>query len=176
MTPDSPPPVIVQPPVARVARLPVFGPIQHVGASARWAWAGVALGCIGVLGVARSLEPDPRGYGTHQQLSVYRYPCSFVLTSGLPCPTCGMTTSFSLIMHGRFLTAFKVQPAGAVLCLATVALTALALSATVFGRMISVNWDCVGPVRVALGVGFLIVLGWGFKMAHGLITGTLPVQ
>ncbi len=42
-----------------------------------------------VLGVARWLEPDAKGYGTHQQLGLP--PCSSILLFGSKCPACGMT-------------------------------------------------------------------------------------
>ena len=140
----------------------LFGPRLRVGPTTRFAWAGVAVGCLLGLGVARYLEPDTRGYGTHQQLPFYGYPCGLVLTSGLPCPTCGMTTSFSSVMHGDFVSAFKAQPAGAVLCMGAVALLVFASYVVFSGRVMAVNWDRLGPVRLMLGLGFLIlgVLIW----------------
>ena len=137
-------------------------------------WAGVAAACAALLGLARYLPPDGRGFGTHQQLGIP--PCSFVLTSGLPCPTCGMTTAFSLVMHGRPWSAFKAQPAGALLCIATVGLLAASVYAAVTGRIVSVNWDRLGPVRLALGAALLLMLAWGFKIAYGLLTGALPAR
>lgn len=160
----------------RVAYNRVFGPRSRVRWNARLAWGGVVLACVAVLGVARYLEPDPRGYGTHEQLSLYRYPCSFVLTTGLPCPTCGMTTAFSFMMHGHPWLAFKVQPAGAVLCVAAIVLLGFSVYVVVSGRIVSVNWNRVGPVRLMLGFGLLILGSWGFKIAYGLITGTLPIH
>ena len=53
----------------------------------------LALGLAGVLGTARLLEPDPRGFGTHTQLGLA--PCAFARITGRPCPTCGMTTAFA---------------------------------------------------------------------------------
>jgi len=103
-------------------------------------------------------------------------PCSFVLTTGLPCPTCGMTTAFSFVMHGRPWSAFKAQPAGALLCIATVGLLAASVYAAVTGRIVSVNWDRLGPVRLALGAALLLMLAWGFKIAYGLLTGILPAR
>ena len=46
-------------------------------------------------------------------------PCGFYTIFHKPCPSCGMTTSFSLVMHGRFAEAAKAQPAGIFLFLTT---------------------------------------------------------
>jgi hypothetical protein len=40
--------------------------------------------------------------------------CSFRAFTGIPCPTCGMTTVFVLITHGRLLDAFRLSPLGVV--------------------------------------------------------------
>jgi hypothetical protein len=159
----------------RPASARLFGPRVRLNGSARLLWAAVALGCVAVLGIARFLTPNPAGLGTHQQL-IGMAPCSFVLTSGLPCPTCGMTTSFSHMMHGHPLTALKVQPAGAVLCLATLVFAFFGIYAAVFGQTVTLNWDRIGPVRFMLALGLLILGGWAFKIAHGLLTGELPIR
>src|SRR3954447_16098360 len=66
---------------------------RHLCRSTRLVLAGVAV-CLGtVLGVACWLRPDPRGMGTHQQLGLP--PCTFYLYTDVPCPSCGMTTSFT---------------------------------------------------------------------------------
>ena len=120
------------------------------------------------------MPPDPRGFGTHERLGLP--PCSLVLTTGLPCPTCGMTTAFSLMMHARPWSAFLVQPAGAVLCLATMVLLLVSAYIAVSGRTVTIDWDRLGPVRLALSGGLVLMLGWGFKIAHGLLTGALPAH
>ena len=39
------------------------------------------------------------------------YPlCLIYLTTGLTCPTCGMTRAFSCVFHGRFLDAWGYNP------------------------------------------------------------------
>ncbi len=123
--------------------------------------------------MAAFLPPDPRGHGTHEALGMP--PCGFMLMTGLPCPTCGMTTAFSLIMHGRPCAAVIAQPAGAAICLGTFMLLGASLGAAIRGFMVSPNWDRIGPVRFMLGFGFLLLAGWGFKIAHGMIAGTLPI-
>jgi len=41
--------------------------------------------------------------------------CAFRSMTGLPCPTCGMTTCFIAMAHGRFLDAFQISPMGSVI-------------------------------------------------------------
>ena len=43
--------------------------------------------------LARSIEPDQRGYGTHEQVGLP--PCTFIRVFNVRCPTCGMMTSFA---------------------------------------------------------------------------------
>lgn len=38
--------------------------------------------------------------------------CLFRQRTGLPCPTCGMTRSVVLTLHGRLPAAFRLNPAG----------------------------------------------------------------
>jgi hypothetical protein len=83
-------------------------------------WNGVVafLGTT-VVGLAGVLSPDPSGMGTHQRLGLP--PCTMLQYTGIPCPFCGMTTSFSHMAHGQPLQAAQAQPMGVVLFLLTVA-------------------------------------------------------
>jgi hypothetical protein len=82
--------------------------------------------------VGRWLDPDPRGYGTHEQL--WLPPCRAMSVFGIPCPVCGVTTALSLAAHGRWLDSFATQPFGCVLALALFALALAALAAHLAGR------------------------------------------
>jgi len=70
---------------------------------------------VGGFGVAAWLEPESRGFGTHMQLGLP--PCSFEPVFGLPCPSCGMTTSFSYFVRGQWLSALRANAAGLLLAL-----------------------------------------------------------
>ena len=87
--------------------------------------------------VARFLTPDPRGLGTHQQLGLP--PCSMRVLFNLPCPGCGMTTSWSLFSRGNFNDSIQTNTGGFLLaCLATVSL-AIGLHAIVRRKPASRN-------------------------------------
>jgi len=71
-----------------------------------------------VLTLSRWLRPDARGFGTHEQLGLE--PCRFQAVTHIPCPGCGLTTSFAAMAHGHPLDAFAAHPMGPALFLLTV--------------------------------------------------------
>lgn len=75
---------------------------------------------FGLLAVAGTLTPSESGKGTHQQLGLP--PCTFEVWFRLPCPTCGMTTSWCHLMNGNVAESWSANPGGT--CLAV--LSALA--------------------------------------------------
>jgi Protein of unknown function (DUF2752) len=129
--------------------------------SARLPAAGVFLACAAVLGVSAWLRPDPRGYGTHEQLKMGR--CGMLVTTGLPCPTCGMTTAFAHTVRGQWITAVRAQPAGFLLCLATAATALAAGRAALTGAwpVRALLW--LTPYRLFGGLLLLLLGGWAYK-------------
>jgi len=140
----------------------------RIGSAPRLGWAGrvfaLALAgvCLAVLVTAAGISPDPRGVGTHTQLGLA--PCQFEARLGIPCPTCGMTTSFAHFVRGQLLASLYVQPFGPVL--------ALAAAMAVWGG-IYVGWTgrpVYRMLRLTRGVGWLIplfaavILAWGWKI------------
>jgi hypothetical protein len=59
-----------------------------------------------------SSDGEPLTHGTHRQLGLPA--CHVQSLLGIPCPSCGMTTSVSLCMHGDFTAACRVNWAGVV--------------------------------------------------------------
>jgi Protein of unknown function (DUF2752) len=106
----------------RVARHPLGWPI-------RCSFLIAAAGLGGLLVVARSLEPDPRGFGTHTQLGLPH--CAFLTVTGRLCPSCGMTTSFAWLTRGRVDLSWQANPAGCLYALLTVPLVSWLVSSAV---------------------------------------------
>lgn len=122
----------------------------------------VFLGGAAVLGVASRLQPNPAGLGTHRQLGLP--PCQFEQVTGIPCATCGCTTSFSHAANGSLLDAFLTQPFGGLLALMT------AMAVIVSGYALVSNMPVMPLIRfISRGrvIAVLLVymmLAWGYAI------------
>jgi len=157
--------------------------VKQVAASppVRWARQSVNLRVRGVLLVLPSagllamsfyLTPRKAGYGTHEELGFP--PCSFLVHTGYPCPSCGLTTSFAAVAHGDVVGAFLAHPFGIPLFAGVAAVGLAGLGELLLGR------DFLRLLRpgawwaAAVIVGLLV--GWACKIAIGVSNGTLPVR
>ena len=109
-------------------------------------------------------RPDgsARDMGTHRQLGLPE--CTFKHATGLPCPSCGMTTSFSLLMHGDPLNSLRANWVGTGLALFCLALIPWALASVWLKRpLFIVSLEKAMTVAV---VGFLVfmLLRWGIVL------------
>ncbi len=103
----------------------------------------------GVLGLARSLVPDPRGYGTHTQLGPG--PCTFARMTGKRCPTCGMTTACAWFVRGRVDRSWRANPAGCLFAGLTIPLIVWLLACVVRSEPVGVR--SVGGALMGLLLG-----------------------
>jgi len=136
--------------------------IAPVSGWARWSYALLLLGVLVMVGVGLYLTPDPAGHGTHQQLGLP--PCTIYYLTGRPCPSCGLTTSVSAILHGQFGLAWRANPMGFVIVAAAVVVALNSLLALLWGRSVRIEntrftllllallalWLLHGVVRFAL--------------------------
>lgn len=128
----------------------------------RLIFAGLAAGAITALALACAIDPDPRGHGTHEQLGLP--PCGLVAEYGIPCPSCGFTTTFAFSVRLRFWEALQTQPFGVLVFLGFA--FAVPLGVAVGWRRFSVlhatdSW----PWWRILGLTMLLYLaGWGYKL------------
>lgn len=105
-----------------------------------------------LLGIAGWLRPSPNGLGTHQQLGLP--PCTMRVLMNLRCPSCGMTTSWSHLMHGNLLGSLQANSGGALL-----GLTSLAAGPWLAASGLRGRWLLGPPQELAvLGVAALIVV------------------
>lgn len=111
---------------------------------------------LGVTTVAMVLSPDPHSHGTHQQLGLPA--CPSVIAFHRPCPGCGLTTSFTAMVHGDFAAAFRANMFGPVLY---VLFTASALVCG-WGWLRKVRFDTdTKAFNIALGVLVGMFLAYG---------------
>lgn len=71
----------------------------------------ILAGLVGLtlLQLAVWLQPNPSGFGTHQQLGLP--PCTFQFWFDIPCPSCGGTTAFAHFVRGQWGSALRANAA-----------------------------------------------------------------
>lgn len=142
------------------------GPSQEVPYEFTWG-ASLLSGFVCMLAtslliVAANLTPDASGMGTHSQLGLA--PCGFLDRTGVPCATCGMTTSFALAADGRLIASFINQPAGALLALLTAIVALLSGYASFKGLslfpLLGVFWR---PMTI-VAFGVIVIAAWVYRI------------
>ncbi|MEZ6042539.1 MAG: DUF2752 domain-containing protein [Planctomycetaceae bacterium] len=114
--------------------------------------------------VAADLEPDPRGFGTHQQLGLPE--CVFRQVSGFNCPHCGMTTSVSHLFRRNLKASVRANPMGLVIIpLMGVFVVAMFLSSVTGIRLKILQFENV--LRVVVIFLLVSILIWSLRTLHG---------
>jgi hypothetical protein len=126
----------------------------------------IALLLIAVFTVAVRLDPYQRGKvwfeETHTQLGLPA--CTFKVWTGLPCPSCGMTSSFALLMHGDVWHSLQANAVGTLLALFLLAFIPWSLVCAFRGRLLflhSLERDLTCVVGVFLT---LLLIRWGLVL------------
>lgn len=132
------------------------------GAGPRVVAATICAIATAVLVVAWWLTPDVSGMQTHRQLGLP--PCGFMVTTGLPCATCGMTTAFSHAAHGQLWAAFRTQPAGAVLAMLTAAASLVSAWAAATGMSLAPLGRWLWRPTIVWSLGGLLIAAWIYKI------------
>jgi hypothetical protein len=97
--------------------------------------------------------------------------CGFKQQTGLPCPTCGMTTATLAFAQGKVAEAFYIQPACGLICFVMVLTAVLAFIIAVFGvyfRFIERFFIEVKLRYMILALIIIIVAGWAVTLARAL--------
>jgi hypothetical protein len=119
----------------------------------------MATGLITVFTIAIRLNPYVNG-GTARTMETHRQlglpPCTFYALTGLPCPSCGMTTSFSLLMHGDVVHSVRANAVGTLLAVFCLALIPWCLASAALGRLLFVT--DLEAVLIRLIIAFLVLM------------------
>ena len=96
-------------------------------------------------------------------------PCGMKQRTGLPCPTCGMTTCVLAFARGQVLTAFYVQPAGALLCWLLIVVAFFAFLTAVLGvyfHFFDRLWAELRVRYIVAGLLVILAAGWAVTLAR----------
>ena len=129
-----------------------------------WLLLGVALGGIAALLVlGLFVDPDPRGFGTHEKLGLPA--CKMMEWWHVPCPGCGVTTSVSLAAHGRFWASIVNQPFGFVCALGVPLYAVFCGVIHLRGRDLNDELHRLKLGKLGLAIACVLVLSWIYKIA-----------
>ena len=112
--------------------------------------------------LARSVEPDPRGFGTHQQFGLPE--CTFQILWNRPCPGCGMTTCFAHLVRGEWLAAARANPAGFLLGTVCALLIPWIWACVWRGETIGVNDPLLGLLWMVISLATATASVWGLRL------------
>ena len=119
-----------------------------------------------VFGLSIWLDPyedgEPREMGTHQQLGLP--PCQFNTMTGAPCPSCGMTTSFALLLHADVWNSMKANFAGTALAVFGLLFIPWAFMSAFCGRFVLVRSIEMVVFRLALIFLFIMFGRWAYVL------------
>ena len=136
--------------------------IRRLGIGPR-ALAGIlALAGLGVLIVGTLLPPDASGTGTHIRLGLA--PCQFLYRTGLPCPSCGLTTSVAYLAHGNLPASLWVQPLGTLFGIACALLFWIGGYIACTGKPVYRLMNTISAGYYLLPLMFFAIAAWGWKI------------
>ena len=144
-----------EPPARRVTR-----GVPNTGRIARLTLLLIAALLAGVFAVAFYLNPydadgRPRTMATHTQLGMP--PCNFVILAGKPCPSCGMTTSFALLVRGDVIASLRANWAGTLIAVLWALTMVWAVASGIKGRALFIPRGR-GELVLTVSVGAVLVL------------------
>lgn len=124
-------------------------------------------GIVMVFGIAASLKPDSRGFGTHQQLGLP--PCTFRSMTGVNCPHCGLTTSFSWFVRGQLWKSTRANPAGVILAIASLVILFWTIVVSFSGRYVMTD-EPGRDLLVGFGIWVLLsIVIWLYRLYRNQI-------
>lgn len=173
MPPENPEPQMDTKPTERavpVARRKTWSP--RVGRWTRIMLLVIGAALAAVFTTALCINPynadgTPRTMATHLQIGLP--PCSFAVLSGKPCPSCGMTTSFALLVRGDVPASLRANWVGTLLATLWATLLVWSVASGLAGRTFFIPRGR-GELVLTMVVGCFLVLmlgRWGAILLGG---------
>ena len=124
---------------------------------------GTALGLMVIFGIAWYLKPyDPMGQpysmATHQQLGLPE--CTFKRFTGMPCPSCGMSTSFAFLVRGDVMNSLRANAVGTMLAALCMLILPWSLACAIRNRPILVHSMEKALMRIVVAFLVLMLIRW----------------
>ena len=129
---------------------------RHLHGQTVWAVSWAIATLLGAL-----MRPSPLGHATHTQLGLP--PCPSVALFHRPCPGCGLTTSWTLLLHGDFAGAFHAHPFGPVLYIGFTVGAVLSVYGLWKKKWVDTNTKTMNVFLVTFLVAFLGYGYWRFS-------------
>jgi uncharacterized protein DUF2752 len=140
-------------------------PLPAIPLLGRWVRLGlvlIALGLVLLFGIAYYLDPYQGGVvwrqEAHTQLGLPE--CNFKGVTGLPCPSCGMSTSFALLVRGDVGNSLCANAVGTLLAAFFLVLLPWSVLCALRGRLYFVRAIEPTVLRLLLAFVTLMLLRW----------------
>ncbi len=141
-------------------------PLDVLPVMTRWVrgtLVGIALGLTALFAVASYLNPyrsdgSARRMETHMQLGLPE--CTFKKVTKLPCPSCGMTTSFALTIRGDLTDAVQANSVGVLLALTLLAAIPWCIASVICRRTIFFQSAERALMVIVIGLLSLMLVRW----------------
>ena len=135
---------------------------------------GFAMLGLAVFVIATVLNPydetgRARSHGTHRQLGLP--PCTLKTLTGISCPSCGMTTTISLLMHGNPQAAWQTNWAGCIVAF-------IGILGTIWFLLVATGvppgrFTANEVVKAMTITGMAVAtIGWFAELAYGVLMAT----
>jgi uncharacterized protein DUF2752 len=143
------------------------GKDRPLSVGVRGTLVGIALGLLMVFAIAAWINPYddlglPRQMGTHRQLGLP--PCTFRDKLGMPCPSCGMTTSFAFLVRGDLWNSLRANAVGTLLALVCLAFVPWSAACVVWKRSLFIRSMELTLIWMLVGFMALLLLRWGIVL------------
>lgn len=149
----------IERPWPRRRRLPIWVRLLLLGLAGIW----VTVFTIGALLNPYFEDGTPRRMETHRQMGLPE--CTFKEVTGYPCPSCGMTTSFSLLMHGDVWNSLRANFAGTVLAALGLVYVPWSVLSAWRGRFMYIRSLEMTLFRISIVFIVLLFGRWGVALA-----------